>query len=83
MMPDYNERLVKLEQSYTDHKIHSERRFDKNDKDHKEILERLSDIEISLLTYRRVVYAVGTSAGALIGLFIHYWNWIINELGHG
>ena len=79
---DEVERLARLEEWRKMHSVEAVKRGEKNDLDHKMILSRLSDLEVSLLVYRRVVYFTGSFIGMTVGLIIHYWDFIVNRVGH-
>ena len=76
------ERIARLEEWRNMHTISAGKLEKDNDTDHKLILSRLDDLEMSLVTYRRVVYAVGTTTGMICGAIIHYWDFIVNKIGH-
>lgn len=77
-----DERLAKVEQAFHDHLIVADRNFEKNSIEHNLILQRLDNLERSLLVYRRVVYTVGTTLGTVAGIIINYWDFIAHRISH-
>ena len=77
-MTDQASRIARLEVK-VDHNI---KHFEQNDLDHKLILERINDLEISLLIYRRIVYFTAAIIGAAAGFIIKYYDFLIHRLGH-
>ena len=76
------ERIAKVEQSYGEHLITAKDQFDKNSAEHKQILSRINELEISLVIYRRIVYFAAAMIGGAIGLLLKYWDFLIHRLGH-
>jgi hypothetical protein len=60
----------------------NEKLLQKNSDEHKQILDRINELEISLLVYRRIVYFAAAMIGGAIGLIFKYWDFIIHRLGH-
>lgn len=81
-MTTNEERIAKIEQAFSDHSKLADKNFEKNSLEHSLILERLDNLERSLLVYRRVVYTVGTTLGAIVGAIINYWDFIVHRVGH-
>jgi hypothetical protein len=88
-MTDTESRLARLEQWRNDHVDFSQERFNRNDKDHQQIMQRLnkietntSDIVIALSTYKKLAAIVWTIIGAALLVAWEARHWIVHKLGH-
>jgi len=61
------DRVSIIEKWIHEHLEHAELNFAKNREEHMVLMHRLDSLELSLLGYRRVVYAVGTLLGMFAG----------------
>ena len=77
-MTDILSRLARLEAKVEANIEH----FKQNDMDHAAIMEKLHQLDSRMLSWSRVVYAVGATIGTIAGIIINYWEFLTHKLGH-